>query len=1178
MILSKVSIHGFKSFAKKTELKFDGGITAVVGPNGCGKTNIVDAIRWGLGEQRPSVLRADRMENIIFGGAKSARPLGLAEVSITFDNSAHILPIDYNEVVITRRLYRSGESEYIMNKTPVRLKDIQDLLMDTGIGADMYSVIELKMIEDILSDKAEDRRKLLEEAAGVTKYKHRLKAAIRKLDATQNDLLRVNDIVQEIERNVRSLKRQVQKAKRYHELKEEIQHLDTQRSRTLYQQLIEQIKPLKEEAGALKQQKEGRTTEISKEEADLETIRLKLTEREKALIASQEKLTEITERTHRREGDIRVGRERLSSLQNRIERYTTEVDELGKRLEDQKNHREVTQRDRETLQVKITSTNRLFQNKKKELDIFQQGLNFKRLELNEKKKEIIGCLEEINRLSAEETQYRTKIDNSRGRLERLEEEDKGSQDSVRQLEADFKAAEAAFQSLKSEQNELTVQKQKSESELERERQSINSIKEQIIRDQSDIELLQGRIQFIQSVLESFEGMSDGAKILVRDKVSGLMGVLADMLQTDKKYRSAIETGLGEAAQYLLFKDASSAKQALVHLKNKGGGRAMLVAVDRTQTAVIPVRPDLPKDAVYEGWADEFVQCDKVLKPAASYLLGDLLVVKDMESAENILSATPKIALRIVTLDGELITAWGAIQTREAKEQDSGLIGRKQRLEELERQIQSRSATSTKNESILKSLQEKEQILLQKTASSTQSLAALDSKLLETEKSRASLQYGLNRNEEGLKKNSDERSRLLTEIESGREGLENLRPKMEALTDNRESMEEATILIQNEVERLEDEERIMEEEVHKHNLAVVRLTGDAKNLDYDLERSSRLIEETEKTIEQRGLEIKEADESITKQTLETEENEKLLLQEISEKEKQEELRTEKDRAYQTLKEEFQIKEKEIRGVRKVREEAADRIHNMEMQLSDLEHQARSLIERVQDSYQIDLKAIESDPEFDQNTADSSLEELKFKIRQIGPVNLVALKEYEVESERFEFLNQQRDDLLNAEATLNETIKKINLTARSRFIEIYSQVRQNFQIMFSRFFQGGEADLRLPEDEDPLEAKVEIMARPAGKQLRDIDLLSGGEKALTAISLLFALYMVKPSPFCILDEVDAPLDDANVERFARVLAEYAQKTQFVIVSHNKMTMKAAQALYGVTMEEEGVSKLVSVKFDD
>ncbi|HDQ45412.1 MAG TPA: chromosome segregation protein SMC [bacterium] len=1178
MILSRLSIHGFKSFARKTELRFDGGITAVVGPNGCGKTNIVDAIRWGLGEQRPSVLRADRMENIIFGGTQSARPLGMAEVSIVFDNSRHILPIDYNEVVVTRRLYRSGESEYLLNKTPVRLKDITDLFMDTGIGADAYSVIELKMVEDILSDKAEDRRKLLEEAAGVTKYKHRLKAAVRKLDATQNDLVRVNDIIQEVERNVRSLKRQVQKARRYQELREEIRELDIRRSGSIYRRLQDRIKPLRDEIQGLIQRKDGRTTEITTEEAGLESIRLKLAEEEKSLSRAQEALGAVTERLHHREGDIRVGHERISSLQNRIERNTREVEELRQRLSDQKTHLEVARRDREALQVRVTSTGRIFQNKKKELEVFLQGLNLRRLDLNEKKREIIDCLEAINRLGGEESQFRARVDNNRGRLERLEEEDGIFQQDLSRVETLRKESEERCRELSSAVLDLKTRRGNLSGEDQRQQRTIESIKERIYRDQSELDLMEGRMAFLTHILENLEGMTDGAKKLIRDRVPGLVGILADLIQADPKYRLAIEAGLGEAARYLLVENVSQALDALDHLKQHGGGNVTLVALDRAAVRKTDSRhPVLPAGIRAEGWADEFVTCDRNIQPAVHYLLGDLLIVPDREAAGQAIASSDS-GVRAATLEGELLTGWGAVQAVESAAREDGIVGRRQRIEEIRAQITKIRQTLTESETALHEAEARREALQKEGDALEKASNQAEERFREAETRLSRIRFEAERAEEGLKRNARERDRLLQEIEAGREGLENLRPKMEALVEKRETIESLTHQIQAEVERLEDEERVMEEEVHKQNLAVVRFNGEAKNLDYDLDRSERLIAEIEQTIRNRMEEISESEQEIATQKEEVTRNESVLIEEIKEKETRETARAERETAYHALRAELQEKEKEIRHVRRDREEASERIHAIEMEISEFEHQARLLVERIRESYETDLTAAVSDPSLDTEEVESMLADLREKVRSLGPVNLVALKEYDQEQERLDFLLKQRDDLLNAEQTLHETIKKINHTARTRFSEVFTEVCRNFQVMFERFFQGGEADLRLTEGEDPLDAPVEIMARPAGKQLRDIALLSGGEKALTAISLLFALYMVKPSPFCILDEVDAPLDDANVERFTRVLAEYAQKTQFVLVSHNKMTMKAAEALYGVTMEEEGISRMVSVKFEE
>lgn len=1179
MILSKITLHGFKSFAKKVDLHFDGRITAVVGPNGCGKTNIVDAIRWGLGEQKPSVLRADRMENVIFGGAQSSRPLGMAEVSVFFDNSKLILPIDYTEVVVTRRLYRSGESEYLLNKTPIRLKDINDLFMDTGIGADAYSVIELKMVEDILSEKAEDRRRLLEEAAGVTKYKHRLKAALRKLDATRSDLLRVNDIIQEVERTVSSLKRQMQRAKRYQVLEEKIKELELGRGRQVFNQLQENIGPLRKELKSLQRQKEGRTTEITKEEAGLESLKLKMVEREKGLVQVREELNEIIERIHRREGDIRVGKERILSLRERITRYGEEIEGLKKRLDEQQSHLEVSQGEREALQVKITSTGRIFNNKKKELEVFQQGLNLKRLDLNGKKKEIIECLEGINRLSREETGLRAKIDNTQGRLERLDEEDNSFQEIQRRVREEQKKLDDALRDLRSERGKILKKRDQVFAEEEKLRTEMERAKERFYKDQSELDLMQGRFLFLKNIVESREGIADGARKLLEDKAEGLVGVFADLLEVSPEYRAAMEVGLGEAAGYLLFEEITQAYQALELLRKRGGGRAALVCLDRIKD--LPERksrPEVPRDVDFIGWGDDLVKCDRSIRSVVVHLLGDLLVVGDMDAARKVVKVFKTRGVRVATLQGELVTAWGVFQTGEVTRKDGGLVGRLERIKELEKGIRDLGKKISELQKLLREKEARCTSLMKEKERVEKNLSEIEERVGTAEKQQAKIQFEGEKAEEGILENGKERQRLLEAIKMVKDNLENLRPQMETLLEKREQIELISSQIQREVDGLEKEESVKEEEVHRLNISVVRLNGEASNLDYDIERSRGLIQDIKTTIEQRSQEIESSERGIENYEKETDQNEKALVEDFSEKEVLEKGLWEREEAFQAMQEELRVREKGVREVRKDRDEASEKIHNLEMEISELEHQAKSLKERLWEGYETDLEQVPPQDEIDLEEAEAEIEELKRKIKGLGAVNLMALREYEQEKERVDFLSQQRDDLLSAEETLKETIQKINKTAHQRFDEVFTEVRKNFQETFRRFFHGGEADLRLHEGEDPLEAQVEIVARPAGKHFRDLDLLSGGERALTAISLLFALYLVKPSPFCILDEIDAPLDDANVERFTRVLSEYSEKTQFIIVTHNKMTMQVAQLLYGVTMEEEGVSKIVSVKFED
>jgi len=1180
MILSKINVHGFKSFARKAELKFDGKITSVVGPNGCGKTNIVDAIRWGLGEQRASILRTDRMENVIFGGSRAAKPLGMAEVSITFDNSKHIIPLDYNEIVITRRLYRSGESEYLINKTAVRLKDVKDLIMDTGIGADAYSVIELKMVEDILSDKAEDRRKLLEEAAGVTKYKHRLRAAMRKLDATQRDLLRVNDIILEVERTVNSLKRQVQRAKRFQDHQERVKELELMRGSIIYHEMKSEVQPLREQMTALKEQKEGSTSEISREEADMEALKAQLVEKEKALLADREKLNALVSKIHQREGDIRVSRERIHSLKERIERNEKEVIDLTRRREDQKNHLEAAKRDRGTLQVKITSTGRLFNNKKKELEVYQQGLNLKRLDLNSKKKEIITILEEINRLSNEETSKRAKTDNSQGRLERLDEEDKLFRQTMKDVLAKRKLAETELAAALKKKEALTNNKASLIKKEENLQARLEEIREGSYQLKSEYDLVKGRAAFLKNVIESGEGMTDGGRKLLKKKPAGVLGAIADVINTDPQYSLAIETALGESSKYLLARDTENAFQALKELNRTGGGRVALVCLDRVKNiAVSASRPKLPKDISIEGWGDELASCDKEIEPVLKHLLGDLLVVADLNEARKVPPALIESGIRVVTLQGEIVSDWGVQQPGNQDNKDGGMVGRTKRLGEHEKRLQKISTELVAaEENITKFIAELANYKKEKQDLDSE-IEVASRQMIEAEKLEAQVRYENEKSEEGLQKNITERNHLLQEIEKSKEFLENIRPRMDGLVEQRERIEGATTQIQSDVDKMEEEEERMEDEVHRMNLTMVRLRGEAKNLDHDIDRSGLLVKEIKETIEQRTEESEAAAEEIEECSVETEKNKEALGSDYEAKEKQEVQLNEKDAAYQEMKEVLQSREKEVRMVRKTREEAAETLHRMELEIAELDNKAGNLRDRLWEEYEEDVRKVappEEKPDMDE--VEEEIEDRKRKMKTIGGVNLMALEEYDEESKRLEFLTQQCNDLLTAEKTLEETITKINQTARERFEEIFREVRINFQNTFKRFFKGGEADLRLPEDEDPLEAQIEITARPAGKQFRDLSLLSGGERALTAISLLFALYLVKPSPFCILDEIDAPLDDANVERFTSVLAEFAEKTQFIIVTHNKATMKASRALYGVTNEEEGISKIVSVKFMD
>ncbi|HEX9934715.1 MAG TPA: hypothetical protein VGB38_05910, partial [bacterium] len=618
--------------------------------------------------------------------------------------------------------------------------------------------------------------------------------------------------------------------------------------------------------------------------------------------------------------------------------------------------------------------------------------------------------------------------------------------------------------------------------------------------------------------------------------------------------------------------------ALEHLKRTGGGKVTMVALDRLDKMDLPGnKPSLPTGTTSE-WAEDLVNVDGRIRPLARLLLGDVVVVFDLDAAKSVLEGPENRRIRAVTLEGELVSNWGIVQIGESQREDIGLVGRHQRIRELENRIQSLADRIVESEKRLAEKEARKNGLVDERSRLEKQLKSVGENKNQIEKQRDKLLFEKEKSEEGLKKNAEERQKLLSEIEVGKEALENQRPQMETQLDQREKIEGITAQIQTDVDHLEAEEKKMEEEVHKLNIASVRLNGEAQNLDYEIERSLKLIQEIETTSAQRLADIEESKKEIERTQAEGRENEKRLLDEFSKKENLEKRNRECEDAFRRTREEFEIKEKEVRRVRHEREEDSEKIHVLEMDMADLQHQIQSLCDRIREAYQVGIETVAVPDDFNSEGADQEIEDLRRRVKALGPVNLVALQEYEQEKQRLDFLLQQRDDLLSAEQTLQETIVKINQTARERFTEVFAEVRKNFQGTFGKFFNGGEADLRLPENEDVLEAQIEIMARPAGKQLRALDLLSGGEKALTAISLLFALYMVKPSPFCILDEIDAPLDDVNIERFSGALKEYAQKTQFVIVTHNKRTMRSAKALYGVTMEEEGVSRLVSVKFEE
>ncbi len=1177
MHLEKLKIFGFKSFAKKTEIKLLRGITAIVGPNGCGKSNVVDAIRWVLGEQKAGTLRSDRMESVIFNGSKNIKPLGMSEVSLVIQNSDGVLPVEYSEVVLTRRLFRSGESQYLLNNNPCRLKDINDLLMDTGLAPDAYSVIELSMVEQILNGKPEDRRRIFEEAVGLTKYKQRRKLTFRKLDATEQDLTRLADIIGEVRSKVNSLHRQVRRAQRYQTLSEKLSESEIRVATHDFSQIYDELGPLNEKFEESTRSRESLSSQISFKEAEIETIQTDLIDVEDHLRSSQSKLNDTNETIHKREEEILLSRERLKSLAENKTRIHNEVETLKQRITIRKEQLEETQEQKSTTTAEITKSQQEYEKEKLILDEFDEKINEKKILAREAEQAILALMQSISEQQKNMERFKAQLDNLETRKNTINQE---KENLLQKIEADEDAAKELRRTLAkflARRDGLTETQSELEIQSENLQQEIEDLKNNILHKNNQIESVQQRIAFLKDLLESYADYPEGVKYLMVNQGAekGFQYAFADILKVDDVYRKAIEAALGDSAAYLLVSDEQTAYLGVDTLKQTKQGVVTFLPVDKLSPRDRTI--NLNKEPGIIGWANEIVNCDSKYTPAVQILLGNYLIVEDLAAARKL---TPKVRdhnVQIVTIGGEIVFNWGAIRGGKKETDSESLIGRQDQLKKLKEKNEKLYSELEKAEKLLKDKEIARSENTRKKAETAQLVKNLLEDITNNQVEISQTDYRIQQAKGRISTFDEELKQVSANRGTLQDQIGEIEPELQGHSEKQATMNDKVNVFQLEMEEQEQKRTVQADKVNHLNLKIVEITGNERSLDQAFEQTENLIQEHETTIENRQKDL--IDNENQKEQLDGRIDElgETLSGDYSIKEKFEadvEGFTEKSKG---IRENVEKRNKETNILRKERETVADALHQVELRISELRIKADNLYRRLAEEYDWELKREKVDPDYDRSVDEAEIEKMRERIKRLGPVNLLALKEYEKEKERLDFLEKQQEDLITAEQNLKETIEHINKTAQDKFDSLFNEIRLNFIKVFKGFFQNGEADLVIEDNDDPLEANIEIKASPKGKRMESLTLLSGGEKALTAISLLFGIYLVKPSPVCILDEVDAPLDDNNVKRFINALKQFSKSTQFLMVTHNKITMKSAGALYGITMEETGVSKVVSVKLE-
>ena len=1177
MYIDKLKIVGFKSFARKTSFSFSDRIIGIVGPNGCGKSNVVDAIRWVLGEQKAGTLRSDRMENVIFNGTKNMKPLGMAEVSLTVQNTKNILPVDYSEVVITRRLFRSGESQYLINNTACRLKDINDLFMDTGMAGDAYSVIELGMVESILSGKPDERRRIFEEASGITKYKQRRRITHRKLESTENDLVRVEDIISEVEHKVNSLRRQVRKAQRYQELNEKLREAEIRHATYEYSNFYNELGPLEEQLEEIKRNRESGAAQTSFSEAEVEALKTDLIKIEANLRGKQQELNKVNDMIRGREEEILVSRERIKSIETNNERLAREIADLMNRM---KEHQGLLERSTTLLDevaLKIAGSEKSYEEEKNVLAGIESRLTEKREEAKRAENENLQLMDGISERMGKLESLKATEQHLQVRVKELQQEKESRSHELRSFEnalEELKKSEAdkteQMNSLKEESAELTQ-------ELKRVNDTLENTREEIVRNRNQHDAVLHRIGIVEKLLESYSDYPEGVRHLMVEK-QGYTGTVADIISMKEEHRAAIEAILGEAATYLIANDMNQAFIGIESLKENRKGIVTFMPLNGVNRGSGVQRPsDLSAFSDVVGWADELVDCRSEFVTLIQTLLGDSLVVKDLDAFRGNAGQLQKYPINIVTLDGEMVSARGRVKGGKRTHDDAGFVGRRDQLKALQQELSDLEKRIEDAEKKRAGLEHSQTTMRTRMSVLEEEIDRIEDELSTVKLGVSENSYKIGESRQFIEKSDQEITQFGDKIKSMATDIRNISEALEKEREIRRSREDSLSEFTRAVDAIVAERDALSEKVHQYHLDLVQRKGEETNIRNDLERSKSIIAESEKLLEDKKKEKLQNASQNEELVNRIEELSSSLTGDYDEKEAMEKVVSGIEEEQLQLREKVDEKEKSLRKLRSEREAISENIHNRELRIAELKLKADNLYRSIGEEFSHDLQREEFGEDYEPAADVEEIERLKQRIKSLGLVNMLALKEYETEKSRFDFLSKQHEDLIEAKKNLTETVDQINKTARERLVTIFQEIRVNFSKVFKLFFANGDADLFFSEDDDPLEADIEIMANPKGKRPASLTLLSGGEKALTAISLLFAIYLVKPSPFCILDEVDAPLDDSNVERFTKTLREFSKETQFIIVTHNKMTMKAADCLYGVTLEDSGVSKVVSVKMD-
>lgn len=1186
MRIKKLEISGFKSFMDKTVLNFQKGITAVVGPNGCGKSNIVDAIRWVLGEQSAKQLRGRSMEEVIFSGSSAFHPMGMAEVTMVFSNENGNFPAgisEFSEIEICRRIFRSGESEYSLNKVPCRMKDIRELFMDTGVGSKAYSIIEQDRVGMIIQSKPEERRFFIEEAAGISKYKSRRETAQRKIESTRQNLVRISDIRREVERQMKGLERQARQAEKYKTLREECHKIEVSQRNQQYRNLETRCLKVKENLVKLSEKEEGLKADLNEKGLRLETLRLNVLEKERGINEDQENLYRIGAEIQKKESRIEYAEPEVQRLKEFDQKSNNELEQMNERLSRTKDEERqlfdesrsceaVLQKEEKELEEK----DRLFGEREGEL------IDIERV-LNQEKAELIEDLTQQATLKNASLGYEKEKDGLQISMGKIERETREAVERLEQIEAETAELKDTLKKWDHETDDLETERIRSRENYQELTRSFETKKGQFEETKGAFAKKESRLSSLIELQENYEGYRSGVRDLMLAQkaggfsTSGIFRLLAEVIDCSPEYETVVERLLGERLQSIMVENARQGFAAIEFLKKQSYGRNSFILMNLKEST--PVEKTKLADQGDALHLLDVIRMEPGFERIGEFLFGDVFVVPDLAKAQELWEKNG-CTRSFITLDGDTIQSPGILTGGGQSKDSQGLLHRFREIKELEEEVATLRTEVDQREEELQRIS----MAVQKANEETE---ALSQKIQQKGYEMESLQKEGRRKEEEFQGWSRKKEAVDLEAEQIKSELINLEQGERAA---REKLIEIATRVnsrQKEIEDIQETNRKKEEELKgiseqmtQKKVQMASLKERMEHLQQNLQRIGDLHTELQtrissliREIEGAGIEKTKIEQLIVdlKESLIGLSSEHQGINENLER-KREEYRLISDQIsqgetnHQKVREEKNNLEEKINGLRFEDQQIRLKMDHLKEELRE-----RFGLEEIEPSSELELSAEEK------KAMAERIQELKIAIDKIGEVNLMAIEDYEELEKRFGFLSEQREDLLQAIKTLEKAIVRINRNSRLRFIKTFEAVDKNFREVFPRLFGGGEAALVMTNDEDVLESGIDIIAQPPGKKLQNIQLLSGGEKAMTAVALLFSIFLLKPSPFCLFDEVDAPLDDANIDRFANLVKELATASQFILVTHNKRTMEIADTLYGITMENPGVSKLMSVKLN-